>query len=110
MAKSKKEQPKAAEEVVMETTVSQEKSDGKAATEEIVVDVPAEEDAQKEEQETTASEDEAVPIKEKEYMITAPTAYSGVIGKVQFFRGVGRTKDQWKADWFRSHGYRVEEA
>lgn len=36
--------------------------------------------------------------------------YAGVSASVPFCGGVGETKDPYLLDWFRKHGYTVEEA
>lgn len=35
--------------------------------------------------------------------------YTGISASVSFVNGVGETSDQALLDWFRSHGYEVEE-
>lgn len=42
--------------------------------------------------------------------IYAPNqAYDGLIGPVQFERGVGETNDARLISWFREHGYTVKQ-
>ena len=41
------------------------------------------------------------------FSIAAPTAYTGMIGGVQFVGGAAKTDDEWKAQWFKNRGYTV---
>ena len=45
------------------------------------------------------------------FRITIPTnkRYTGVVAGVPFSNGEGKTKDSWKADWFKENKYKVEE-
>lgn len=36
--------------------------------------------------------------------------YNGLSANVQFINGVGETDDPKRLDWFRAHGYEVEDA
>lgn len=42
--------------------------------------------------------------------IVAPNkAYNGISASVPFVEGVGKTADSHLIEWFRTHGYEVEE-
>lgn len=51
-------------------------------------------------------------FKEKLYTVTAPVAgYCGVnAGGVQFAYGKAQVKAGWVLEWYRQHGYKIEES
>ncbi len=51
-----------------------------------------------------------VECKEKTYMVYTPVPnWCGIIAKVHFAYGKAKVKEGWILNWFKEHGYRVEE-